>query len=63
MKEQELTEMELFYAVVLYGKYRDIATVIDYIRNFSSVKIVFDKKAPFKLYITEKPPRDVVKHE
>ncbi|MCS7125189.1 MAG: hypothetical protein NZ932_07255 [Candidatus Bathyarchaeota archaeon] len=58
MKEQELADLELFYAVVLYGKFRDIAQVIDYIKNFSDVKIVFDRKAPFKLYITEKPPKE-----
>jgi len=63
MSKNELVEMELFYAVVLYGKYRDIAQVIDYIKHFSDVKVVFDKKAPFKLYITEKPPREAVKHE
>ncbi|MEM3706012.1 MAG: hypothetical protein QXX59_08915 [Candidatus Bathyarchaeia archaeon] len=62
MKE-ELAEMELFYAVVLFGKYRDIAQVIDYIKHFSDVRVVFDRKAPFKLYITERPPREAVKHE
>lgn len=60
---EELADLELFYAVVLLGKYRDIAEIINYIRNFSNVKVVYDRKAPFKLYIAERPPREAVKHE
>jgi hypothetical protein len=55
--EEELSELEVFYACVLFGKYKDIADIIDYIKNFSNVKVVFDKKAPYKLFIIEKPPR------
>jgi hypothetical protein len=59
--KEELGEVEIFYGCVLFGKYKDIADIIDYVKNFSDVKIVFDKKAPYKLFITEKPPKEAIK--
>jgi hypothetical protein len=59
--KEELGEVEIFYGCVLFGKYKDIADIIDYVKNFSSVKIVFDKKAPYKLFITEKLPKEAIK--
>jgi hypothetical protein len=56
--KEELGEFEVFYACVLFGKYKDIADIIDYVKHFSNIKIVFDKKAPYKLFITEKPPKE-----
>jgi hypothetical protein len=56
--KEELGEVEIFYGCVLFGKYKDIVDIIDYIKNFSDVKIVFDKKAPYKLFITEKLPKE-----
>jgi hypothetical protein len=59
--KEELGEVEIFYACVLFGKYKAIVDITDYIKNFSDVKIVFDKKAPYKLFITEKPPKEAIK--
>jgi hypothetical protein len=59
--KEELGEVEIFYGCVLFGKYKDIVDIMDYIKNFSDVKIVFDKKAPYKLFITEKPPKEAIK--
>jgi len=58
--KEELGEFEVFYACVLFGKYKDIADIIDYVKHFSNIKIVFDKKAPYKLFIAEKPPKEGV---
>jgi hypothetical protein len=56
--KEELGEVEIFYGCVLFGKHKDIVDIIDYIKKFGNVKIVFDKKAPYKLFIAEKPPKE-----
>ena len=53
-----LEEFEIYAAFVLFGKVKEIAKALDYIRKFCDVKVVFDKKAPYKLYITEVPPKE-----
>lgn len=52
-----ISEFEVFYGIVLFGRVKTLSDIKNYIRNFSDAHIVFDKTSPLKLFVTEKDPR------
>jgi hypothetical protein len=57
MSNKAIEEFEGFFALVVFGKFKNLAQLRDYAINFCDVKLVFDKTSPAKLFITDTDPR------
>lgn len=57
MSETDLADVECFHGIVYYGKLKTSADILNYIRQFCDVKIIFEKKALEHLYICSHDPR------
>jgi hypothetical protein len=53
----KIENLDCFFGLVLYGSVKHQQEILEYIKNFSDLKVIFDKRSIDHLYICFEDPR------